>query len=107
MSGVFKIERMENFMNKYETIFLMKDDIAEEERNNVIDTIKNYLEENGKITKIEDLGIKKLAYEVRKYKEAYYYLIEFESTSEIIPELERKYRITDEIIKFIVIRIED
>lgn len=91
-------------MNNYETIILIKNDIEEEERNKVIDIIKDYLKENGKITKLESIGLRKLAYEVRGYEEAYYYLIEFESEPDIIAELERKYRITDEILKFIVVR---
>lgn len=94
-------------MNKYETVILIKSDITEEKRNDVIDTIKKYLNENGKITKIDELGIRKLAYVVQKYKEAYYYVIEFNSNAENIAELERIYRITDEILKFIVVRKED
>lgn len=91
-------------MNKYETIFLVKNDITEEERNAVVDKIEKYLKENGNIIKSEALGLKKLAYEIRKYKEAYYYLLEFESAPETIIELERIYRITDEVLKFIVVR---
>lgn len=94
-------------MNKYETVILIKSDITEEKRKDVIDTIKKYLNENGKITKIDELGIRKLAYVVQKYKEAYYYVIEFNSNAENIAELERIYRITDEILKFIVVRKED
>lgn len=94
-------------MNKYETVILLKNDITEEKRNNVIDCIKNYLNKNGRITKIDELGIRKLAYEVKKYKEAYYYVIEFNCKSESIAELERIYRITDEILKFIVVRINN
>lgn len=69
-------------MNNYETIFLIREDIAEEERNKVVKTIKDYLEKNGNVTKIEELGLKKLAYEVRKHNYAYYYLIEFNSKAE-------------------------
>ncbi len=94
-------------MNKYETIFLMKDNLTEEQKNTVTEKIKSYIDTNGKITKIDDLGIKKLAYEVKTYKQAHYYLIEFEAESSKIQELERIYRITDEILKFIVIRKED
>lgn len=91
-------------MNKYETIFLMKNDLTEEQRNKVVDTIKNYLIENGNVTNTEDLGKKKLAYEIRKYNEAYYYIIEFAAKLETIRELERMYRINDDILKFVVIR---
>lgn len=94
-------------MNKYETIFLMKNDLTKEQRNKIIDTIKNYINENGKINNTEDLGEKTLAYEIKEYKKAYYYLIEFDSKSEQITELQRIYRINDNILKFIVIRKND
>lgn len=94
-------------MNKYETIFLMKNTLTEEQRNKTIDTIKNYLNENGKINNTEDLGEKNLAYEIKKHKKAYYYLIEFEAEIEVITRLERIYRNNDDILKFIVVRKND
>ena len=94
-------------MNQYETIFLMKDDITEEQRNEIINKIVNYLNTNGKITEKNDLGLKRLAYEIRKHTQAYYYQIYFEAKSTEIAELERLYRITDEILKFITIRQND
>lgn len=90
--------------NNYETIFLMKDDITEEERNSVVDTIKQYLNENAEISNEENLGKKKLAYEVRKYQYAYYYIIYFKGKSNILPELERNYRKNENILKFITVK---
>lgn len=94
-------------MNKYETIFLMKNTLTEEQRNETIDKIKNYINGNGKITNTEDLGEKTLAYEIKKHKKAFYYLIEFDAKSEAITDLERMYRINDNILKFIVMRKGD
>ena len=91
-------------MNNYETIFLMKDDITEEQKNTVIEEIRDYLTKNGKISVEENLGKKKLAYKVREYEYAYYYLIQFVGKADIISELERKYRINENILKFITIR---
>ena len=91
-------------MNNYETIFLMKDDITEEQRNTVIEKIREYLTKNGKISVEENLGKKKLAYKVREYEYAYYYLIHFVGKADIISELERKYRINENILKFITIK---
>ena len=91
-------------MNNYDTIFLMKDDITEEQRNTVIEKIREYLTKNGKISVEENLGKKKLAYKVREYEYAYYYLIQFVGKADIISELERKYRINENILKFITIR---
>ena len=73
-------------MNNYETIFLMKDDITEEQRNTVIEEIRDYLTKNGKISVEENLGKKKLAYKVREYEYAYYYLIQFVGKADNISE---------------------
>ena len=93
-------------MNNYETIFLMKDDITEEQRNAVVDTIKQYLNKNAKISDKENLGKKKLAYEIRKYEYAYFYIIYFNGKASVVPELERNYRINENILKFITVKRE-
>ena len=94
-------------MNNYETIFLMKDDITEEQRNAVVDTIRQYLNENAKIANEEDIGKRKLAYDIRKYQYAYYYIIYFNGKASVIPELERNYRTNEDIIKHIVVKLDD
>ena len=94
-------------MNKYETVMILNSTISKESRNNAIEKIKNYIQENGEIEKTEDIGKRKLAYEIKKNKEGYYYIIEFMAEPESIVELERIYRITDEILKFIVVRKDD
>lgn len=91
-------------MNKYETVMIINSKITQGEFDKVINKITNVIENNGKIDRKEDYGIKKLAYEIRKNKEGHYYLIEFESEAYFIRELERVYRITDEVLKFIVVR---
>lgn len=94
-------------MNQYETIFIMNNQIAKEEQKTVIERITNYIKENGKIVKEDDIGARKLAYEIKKQKEGYYYLVEFEANPSVIDELQRIYRITDAVLKFMTIRKDD
>ena len=68
------------------------------------DKITGLINENGKVEEVVDMGKRKLAYEIKKNKEAYYMQINFESKPEAITELERIYRITDGILKFITIK---
>lgn len=91
-------------MNKYETVFLMSNNLTKEQRENVVNKIKTLISQNGAISEEEDLGERKLAYEIKKQKTAFYYVIKFNANAEFIMELERIYRITDEILKFIVIK---
>ena len=94
-------------MNKYETVILISNKITDEQRENIVDKIKNLISSNGNVIETNDMGEKKLAYEVRKHTQAFYYIINFESNPEFIAELERIYRINDEILKFIVVRQDD
>ncbi len=92
-------------MNDYETIFIMNsDDYTESERQKVAKKIENYITDNGNISKIENLGKRRLAYEVKGHSEGHYYIIQCSMKSEKISELERIYIITDEILKFITVK---
>ena len=62
---------------------------------------------DGKVEKVDELGKKKLAYEIQKNKEGYYVVFNFEANPDLISELERNYRITDEVIKFMTIKVEE
>lgn len=91
-------------MNNYETVILVSNKITDEQRKSVVEKIQKLINTNGKISKVDEIGLRKMAYEVRKHNEAYYYVIYFESEPDFIIELERNYRIIDEIIKFIVVK---
>ena len=92
-------------MNKYETIMILTKD-NEKLRKDAIAKIESFIKEKGKLGKSEDMGLRKLAYEVKGNKEAYYYIINFEMQPDDIYELERIYRITDEILKFKIVKNE-
>lgn len=95
-------------MNKYESIIIIKPDLLENDTKKIIDRIENLVNEFTVINKdeleVEDLGKRKLAYEVRGYKEGRYVIFTFCAEEENILELARTYRITDEIIKFLTVR---
>ncbi len=91
-------------MNKYESVIIIKPSLDEEEINNITQKVKDIIEENGSVTKVEKMGMKKLAYEIKKNKEGYYIIIYFEADPSIILEIERYYRITENIIKFLTVR---
>lgn len=92
-------------MNNYETIFLIKDDILEEKRKSVLKEITNFIEENGKIDEIQDIGEKFLAYTIQNQSKAYYYLIQFKMEKNTLHKLEMLYRYTEEILKFMIVKI--
>ena len=93
-------------MNKYESIIIVNPNVDEEGLKGLEEKFTGLINENGKVESVENMGKKKLAYEIKKHKEATYLLFTFEAKPDSIDELERNYRITDEIIKFIVVRKE-
>lgn len=94
-------------MNKYETILIIKPTLTEEETKGTIKKIVNLINNNGKATKVEEWGKRKLAYPIQKFIEGYYVLINFKSEPSFIEELNRVYNITDEIIKHIIVKTEN
>ncbi len=91
-------------MNKYESIIILKVDLEEEKKNDILTKISKLIKTNGIVEKIEKIGKKKLAYNIKNNTEGDYVLIEFETEKEQILEIERHFRITEEILKFIVVR---
>jgi small subunit ribosomal protein S6 len=94
-------------LRKYETAFIVKATLTDEEIKSNIESIKSLISDNGgKIAGCEDIGMRKLAYEIKKQKRGYYYSVYFEADGQIIKELERVYKITEDIIRFINIKFE-
>lgn len=94
-------------MNKYETVFIINPNVEESGVKALIEKFSNLINNDGKVEKVDELGKKKLAYEIKKFKEGIYVAIEFLANPELIKELERIYRITDDVIKFIVVRKDE
>ncbi len=94
-------------MNKYESVIILNPGLDDDKVKALEDTFTDLINKNGKVEKVENMGKKKLAYDVKKQKEGIYVTFYFEAAPELISELERNYRITDEVIKFIVIKTEE
>lgn len=94
-------------MNKYESVVIINSNTEEQGIKALIQKFSDLINSDGKVESVEELGTKKLAYEIKKQKEGYYIIIKFEANPTLIAELERIYRITDEVMKFIVVKEEE
>ena len=94
-------------MNKYESIIIIGQNVEEEGRKALITRFTDLINTEGTVSNVNEMGMRKLAYDIGKNKEGYYVVFEFEVKPELIAELERNYRITDEIIKFIVVKKDE
>lgn len=92
----------------YETMFIVKPTLeAEEIQKNIKLVEETITSEGGKIVANEDLGTRTLAYAIDKHKRGYYYIVYFEAPVTAVKEIERKYRINENILRFIVIKYEN
>ena len=91
-------------MNKYESVIIISSNLEEVVVNDLIKKFETIINKFGKVESIENIGRKKLAYEIKKQKEGIYVIYTFDDEADLIVELERNYRITDNVIKFMTIR---
>lgn len=94
-------------MNKYESIIIVNPEVDEAGLKGLEEKFTGLINENGKVEEVKNLGKKQLAYDIKKFKEATYVQFDFEAKPELIAELERVYRITDDILKFITVKTND
>ena len=94
-------------MNKYESVVIINPNLEAESVKALIEKFSGLINSNGTVNSVEELGKKRLAYEIKKLSEGYYVVVNFEAKPELITELERVYRITDEVMKFIVVKEEE
>lgn len=94
-------------MNKYETLFVIAPSLTEEEVKAVIEKAKGVIEgSNGVIDNVDEWGKRRLAYEINKINEGYYVLINFTSDSELPKELDRVFRISDNVVRHLIVKLD-
>ena len=94
---------MAKVKSRYETIFILNPTLSEETTAATIEKFKSLIEQNGELGEIDDWGKRRLAYEIDDHAEGYYTLINFESTPDFPAELDRIYRITDGVLRSLII----
>ena len=94
-------------MNKYESVIIINPSVDEEGIKALIKKYTDIINNDGKVESVDEIGKKRLAYEIMKNKEGYYTVFNFEAKPELIAELERNYRIDDSVMKFITVKKED
>ena len=94
-------------MELYESLFIIRPSLSDEETATLIDKMKGVADKTGaQFIKSENWGKKKLAYEVRRERKGTYAYFYFKAPNNTVAELERAYRLEDNIIKFLTIHLE-
>ncbi len=94
-------------MRKYETLFVLKTNIEEAARVALIEKFTGIINNDGEVTNVDEWGNRKLAYEIEKLSEGYYVLVDFKASTELPRELERNFRISDDVLRYVVINKEE
>src|SRR5437870_3364249 len=96
-------------MNRtYELMFIVRPDMTEEDQDKLISTLESAVASSGgNVKSVEKMGKRRLAYVVRRFREGIYVLLTVEGGGELIHELERRLRVTEPVIKFLTVRIDE
>ncbi|MCY1712984.1 30S ribosomal protein S6 [Caproiciproducens galactitolivorans] len=95
---------MSEVKNSYETVFILSTKLGEDAIAPLVQKFKDLIEANGTIDTVDEWGKRRLAYPIQKQEEGYYTLISFTSAPEFTAELDRIYKITDGVLRSLIIR---
>ena len=94
-------------MTNYELMFIIEPTLEDSVKEQTVDTVKGIIADNGEITKADIWGMKKLAYPINKKNEGYYALVEFKAKEDFPKELDRRLKISDNIIRHMIINKDE
>lgn len=95
-------------MTKYEIMYIIRPDIEEDAHNSLIERFNGILTDNGaEIAKVDELGKRRFAYEINDLRDGYYVVLNFTSGPEAVSEFARLAKFSDDIIRHMVIRVEE
>lgn len=89
-------------MRKYEVMYIIRPDIEQEAVQAAVDKFQGIISNGGEITKHDVMGKRRLAYEIKKFRDGVFVLVNFNATPEVIAELERLMKISDEVIRYLI-----
>ena len=95
-------------MHNYELALIVNAKIEDDARTATVEKAKEYITRfGGTVTEVEDWGKKKLAYDIQKMSEGFYYFIQFDAAAEVPAELEQSVRIMDNVLRFLCVRKDE
>ncbi|GGF94130.1 30S ribosomal protein S6 [Paenibacillus abyssi] len=91
-------------MRKYEVMFIIRPEAEQEAVQAIVEKFEGIINNGGEVTKTDLMGKRRLAYEINKIRDGIYVLVHFNATNEVVAELDRVMKITDEIIRHMIVR---
>ena len=94
-------------MNSYEVLFVVANALDDERKEAAVETVKGIIGDGGEVTRVDIMGTRRLAYPIEKKTEGYYVLVEFNAPPELPKELDRRLRISDDVVRHIIINKDE
>lgn len=91
-------------MRKYEVMFIIRPDVEQENVQALVEKFQGIISNGGEVSKTDVMGKRRLAYEINKIRDGIYVLIHFTAPAEVVSELDRIMKITDEVIRYLVVK---
>ena len=91
-------------MRKYEIMYIVRSDVEEASVQALVERFQGIINNGGEVTKTNVMGKRRLAYEINKNRDGIYVLVNFTATPEVVKELDRVMRITDEVVRFMIVQ---
>lgn len=91
-------------MRKYEVMYIIRTDIDEDTVKATVEKFQNIITNGGEVEKSEVIGKRRLAYEIDKFRDGIYVLVNFNAPTEVVEELDRVMRISDEVIRYLIVQ---
>jgi small subunit ribosomal protein S6 len=95
-------------MRNYELTFIVPSDVTEEDLNGVVTQVQGWVEgTQGKVTKVDHWGRRRLAYNISEYREGHYVLLNLELEPQATTDLERNLKLSDKVMRYLLVRLDD
>jgi len=95
-------------MRDYEVMYIVRPDMEEEARKELIERFNNILTENGgTVDKVDEMGSRRLAYEIDNYRDGYYVVVNFKANEQAVNEFDRLAKFSDDIVRHMVVRLDE
>ena len=94
-------------MTNYELMFIIDPAIEDEKKDAAVETVKGIIEADGTVGNVDVWGMRKLAYPIQKKNEGYYVVVEFQASSELPKELDRRLKISDVVMRHLIINKDE
>ena len=94
-------------LRHYETLFILKPTLSDEEKAAIVENIKNVIaQKGGEVVAVDNIGVRQLAYPINKFERGHYYIVYYKAPGDAVLELERQMRYNEELLKFMTVKYE-